>query len=83
MGMPLAGRYSIFIASACYPPAAGVGASTVPVQWGVIKRDVERAPFDLQPTSEHEYEHLEQDGVGHCSFTSFDVTAPIPGNKYR
>ena len=66
-GMPLAGSYSAIISAACYPPEADVSASLKRVMWGVIAED--------------SFQH-EGECVGHCSFTSFKVGAPVVGKLY-
>lgn len=65
--MPLAGSCSAAISAACHPPKADVGASLKRVMWGVV---AEGNPNDSV------------ESVGHCSFTSFKVEAPIVGRKY-
>lgn len=65
--MPLAGSCSAAISAACHPPKADVGASLKRVMWGVV---AEGNPNDSG------------ESVGHCSFTSFKVEAPIVGRKY-
>lgn len=65
--MPLAGSCSAAISAVCHPPKADVGASLKRVMWGVV------AEGNLNDSGE---------SVGHCSFTSFKVKAPIVGSKY-
>ena len=66
-GMPLAGSCSAAISAACHPPKTDVDASLKRVMWGVV--------------AEESFKHLGE-SVGHCSFTSFKVEAPIMGNWY-
>jgi hypothetical protein len=72
--MPLAGTCSALISAACHPPEDDTKASLLLVHWGVV---------DMSEQVSQEDGHLEQDIVGHCSFTSFDVTEPIEGRLYR
>jgi hypothetical protein len=82
-GMPLAGSYSTYIAAACYPPKDDTSASILPVQWGVVQPDSKIAASDpLTGDQSQNQEQFERDYVGHCSFTSFDVTEPIAGRRY-
>ena len=71
-GMPLAGSCSAVISAACHPPKDDTEAALAPVQWGVVRSDVE-----------HEELPVQHEDVRHCSFTSFDATEPIPGIRYR
>ena len=66
-GMPLAGSCSAAISAACHPPEADVNASRKRVMWGVVAED----SFQYEGES-----------VGHCSFTSTDVEAPVVGKWY-
>ena len=66
-GMPLAGSCSAAISAACHPPEADVNASLKRVMWGVVAED--------------SFQH-EGECVGHCSFTSFKVGAPVVGKLY-
>lgn len=66
-GMPLAGSCSAAISAACHPPETDVDASLKRVMWGVVAKE------------SFKYRH---ESVGHCSFTSFEVEAPIVGKKY-
>ena len=66
-GMPLAGSCSAAISAACHPPEADVNASLKRVMWGVVAEDCFQ---------------YEGEGVGHCSFTSFTVEAPVVGKWY-
>lgn len=67
VGMPLAGSCSAAISAACHPPETDVDASMKRVMWGVVDKE--------------SFKHLDE-SVGHCSFTSFKVEAPIVGNLY-
>lgn len=67
VGMPLAGSCSAAISAACHPPETDVDASMKRVMWGVVNKE--------------SFKHLDE-SVGHCSFTSFKVEAPIEGNLY-
>ena len=66
-GMPLVGSCSAAISAACHPPAADTDASLKRVMWGVVTDE------NVDST---------RGSVGHCSFTSFDVEAPIVGKRY-
>ena len=66
-GMPLAGSCSAAISAACHPPEADVNASLKRVMWGVVVGD------------SFQYEG---ECVGHCSFTSSKVEAPVVGKYY-
>ena len=66
-GMPLAGCCSAAISAACHPPEEDNDASVKAVLWGVVD---EAAGDDTGCA------------VGHCSFTSFEVTAPVEGQLY-
>ena len=66
-GMPLAGSCSAAISAACHPPEADVNASLKRVMWGVVAED----SFQYEGES-----------VGHCSFTSSKVEAPVVGKWY-
>ena len=66
-GMPLAGSCSAAISAACHPPKADVHTSSKRVMWGVV--------------AEESSIHLGK-SVGHCSFTTFEVEAPIVGKLY-
>lgn len=66
-GMPLAGSCSAAISAACHLPEADVNASLKRVMWGVIAED------------SFQYEG---ECVGHCSFTSAKVEAPVVGKCY-
>ena len=66
-GMPLAGSCSAAISAACHPPEADVNASLKRVMWGVVAGD------------SFQYEG---ECVGHCSFTSSKVEAPVVGKYY-
>lgn len=67
VAMPLAGSCSAAISAACHPPETDVDASLKRVMWGVV--------------AEESFKHLNE-SVGHCSFTSFKVEAPVVGKKY-
>ena len=66
-GMPLAGSCSAAISAACHPPKTDVDASLKRVMWGVV----------TEGSSSNS-----DKSVGHCSFTSFEVEAPIVGKQY-
>ncbi|GME45538.1 hypothetical protein GTA08_BOTSDO04901 [Neofusicoccum parvum] len=66
--MPLAGSCSAAISAACHPPSGDECAALLPVQWGVVK--------------EEGGEEVGRDGVGHVTFTSFEVTPPLWGRRY-
>ena len=65
--MPLAGSCSAAISAACHPPETDVHASLKPVMYGVVTGDKSNRT---------------KRGIGHCSFTSFEVTAPVKGQLY-
>ena len=65
--MPFAGSCSAVISAACHPPKTDVNASLKRVKWGVVAEG--------NPNGSNQ-------SVGHCSFTSFKVEAPIVGRKY-
>ena len=65
--MPLAGSCSAAISAACHPPEADVDASIKRIMWGVVAEDCFQ---------------YEGEGVGHCSFTSSTVEAPVVGKWY-
>ncbi|KAF6232072.1 hypothetical protein HO173_009666 [Letharia columbiana] len=67
VGMPHAGSCSAVISAACHPPEADVDASSKRVMWGVVAKE----SFKYRGKS-----------VGHCSFTSLKVEAPIVGERY-
>ena len=67
VGMPLAGSCSAAISAACHPPETDVDASLKRVMWDVVNKE--------------SFKHLDE-SVGHCSFTSFKVEAPIVGKQY-
>jgi len=66
-GMPLVGSCSAAISAACHPPEEDRNASQKAVMWGACERET--------PGSSGE-------AVGHCSITSFQVQAPVAGNRY-
>ena len=66
-GMPLAGSCSAAISTAYHPPEGDANASTKRIMWGVVAED----------SSQYEGE-----SVGHCSFTSSTVEAPVVGKWY-
>ena len=66
-GMPLAGSCSAAISAACHPPEADVNASLRRVMWGVV--------------AEESFQY-EGESVGHCSFSSSTVEAPVEGKYY-
>ena len=67
VGMPLAGSCSAAISAGCHPPETDVDASLKRVMWGVVDKE----SFKYRGKN-----------VGHCSFTSFKVEAPIVGRLY-
>lgn len=68
-GMPLAGSNSAAISAACHRPAKDVDASVLPVKWGAIIHGEE--------------ERSNQEPIGHCCFTSYEVEFPIEGRMYK
>ena len=66
-GMPLMGSCSAAISAACHPPDDDTEASKLPIKWGVVGHNV------VDRTGK---------AVGHCTFTSFNVKAPVKGEFY-
>ena len=66
-GMPLAASCSAAISAACHPPEGDTDAAFKPIQWGVTGKVLETNAGEI---------------VGHCSFTSLEVTAPVEGQLY-
>ena len=66
-GMPLAANSSAAISSACHPPEGDIDAASKPLQWGATGEVVETNAGKR---------------IGHCSFTSLEVTAPVEGQLY-
>ena len=75
VGMPLAGSCSAAISAACHPPETDTDASLKRVMWGVVKDESGKSTGNRT-------RDRNGDRVGHCSFTSFDVEAPIVGRRY-
>jgi hypothetical protein len=67
-GIPLAGSNSMAISAACHP------ANDCNADEGGISTAFERLQWGVMKTS--------QDGVGHCGFSSEQVTAPVEGEMY-
>jgi hypothetical protein len=67
-GMPVASSCSAAISAACHPPPGDEDAQLLPVQWGAVNHG------DVAEGAE--------EAVGHCSFSSLPVEAPIPGRLY-
>ena len=65
--MPLAGSCSAAISAACHPPENDKDASSKPLMWGAIDRGAESDDSNT---------------IGHCSFTSFEVSPPVEGRLY-
>ena len=66
-GMPLAGSCSAAISAACHPPKDDSDASKLPLMWGAVRTETAVSNGG---------------GVGHCCFTSFEVTPPVVGENY-
>ena len=66
-GMPFAANCSAAISSACHLPEGDIDAASKPLQWGVTGEAVETNAGEK---------------IGHCSFTSLEVTAPVEGQLY-
>ena len=66
-GMPFAANCSAAISAACHPPEGDTDAASKPLQWGVTGEVVETNAGEI---------------IGHCSFTSLEVTAPVEGQLY-
>ena len=92
-GIPLTGSCSAAISAACHPPAGDDQASRKPVMWGACGSEKDGARdegIDLGSTAYDAGKETlrwqeggeEQVTVGHCSFTSFDVEAPVEGEFY-
>ena len=70
-GMPLVSSCSAAISAACHPPEGDVGASENALLFGVVdEQGCDRASGDGEEV------------VGHCSFSSFDVSPPVEGRCY-
>ncbi|MCJ1394217.1 hypothetical protein MMC18_007095 [Xylographa bjoerkii] len=69
--IPIAASCSAAISAACHPPEDEVDVAIKPVQWGVVQR------YGTRHGS-----WQDQQGVGHCSFSSRLVAPPIPGRRY-
>ena len=65
--IPLAGSCSAAISAACHPPSSDVFASRKPIRFGEVEQDGSRQT---------------RKRVGHCTFTSQEVTPPIEGKLY-
>ena len=65
--MPLARSCSAAISAACHPPEMDTDAALKAVQWGIVET--------------YDNENGDND-VGHCCFTSFEVSEPIEGQMY-
>ena len=66
-GMPFAANCSAAISGACHSPEGDTDAASKPLQWGVTG--------EVGETNAGER-------IGHCSFTSLEVTAPVEGQLY-
>lgn len=66
-GMPFAANCSAAISAACHPPEGDIDAASKPLQWGVTGEVVETDAGHI---------------IGHCSFTSLEVTSPVEGQLY-
>ena len=66
-GMPFAANCSAAISAACHPPEGDTDAASKPLLWGVTGEVVETNAGEI---------------IGHCSFTSLEVTAPVEGQLY-
>ncbi|KAI9738738.1 MAG: hypothetical protein M1834_008243 [Cirrosporium novae-zelandiae] len=69
-GLPLVSSCSAAISAACHNLDGDPDAAFLPVKWGVMKLDDDNHNKDRNIT------------IGHCSFTSDEVTMPVPGEKY-
>ena len=65
--MPLAGSCSAAISAACHLPEGNTNASTKALLWSVVDKGAEENT---------------DTAISHCSFTSFEVTAPVEGQLY-
>jgi hypothetical protein len=82
-GMPLAASCLAAIGAACHPPLEDVDASVKAVQWGSVSRGLSRFeqsildPSASFPAEMQQIKADEMEAVGHCTFTSFPVEAPV------
>lgn len=67
-GMHFAGSCSGAVSAACRPSKSDVNASMKPVMWGVVENEINSKGGEIE--------------IGHCSFTSFNVSAPVSGKHY-
>jgi hypothetical protein len=67
-GMPVAGSNSAAISASCHPPEEDVDAHLKPVMWGAVSHGTNGGS--------------EEDGVGHCTFSSLEVEPPFVGRRY-
>ncbi|KAI4197238.1 MAG: hypothetical protein LQ350_006069 [Teloschistes chrysophthalmus] len=82
-GMPLVGSCSAAISAACHGPGGDGEASLGKVMWGVVAG--ERGADGVEGEEEDDGGKGEGKGkgkVGHCCFTSREVTAPVVGRLY-
>ncbi|KAH7082209.1 hypothetical protein FB567DRAFT_630623 [Paraphoma chrysanthemicola] len=92
--LPRGGTCSAIISAACHGPAGDTEAAFKPFKWGEI--DAAQSS-GLLPRKGHiqdinEAKHAQSTGVdieltelaglGHCCFTTYDVTAPVQGREY-
>ena len=66
---PNVGSCSAAISAACHPPEADVDAASRSVQWGAV-------------CGEKRTDMYGDEGVGHCAFSSHEVTIPVRGKEY-
>lgn len=66
--MHFAGSCSGAVSAACRPSKSDVNASMKPVMWGVVENEINSKGGEIE--------------IGHCSFTSFNVSAPVSGKHY-
>lgn len=79
-GMPLAVSCSAAISAACQRPDGDVDAAIKPVMWGAISQKVKWLDEEGRAVR---WRGTSTEGlVGHCCFTSFEVSPPVEGKLY-
>ncbi|KAF2136591.1 uncharacterized protein K452DRAFT_237208, partial [Aplosporella prunicola CBS 121167] len=73
LGMPVVGSCSLGIAAACHPPKDGADED-MPLMWGAVP--------DALLTDPDQKIDVEDEEVGHCSFSSSTVDRPVDGKLY-
>ena len=85
--MPLDGSCSAVISAACHPPPGDDQASSKGVMWGACASDVDgewirTMELDNAPEGLRWTENGAAVRVGHCSFSSLAVEAPVESDLY-